>query len=130
MARIEYHKLVRDRIPEIIRAAGGDCRTRVLADAEYVAALLAKAQEEIAELAAAPAGERIVEFGDVHEVLDALLAAWGIDRAAVAEIQTRRRAERGGFRERVLLEWADDRDARGTAAGSDVGTPGETRREP
>lgn len=30
-----YNKLVRDRIPDIIRASGRDCRIEVLSDEDY-----------------------------------------------------------------------------------------------
>ena len=119
MGRIVHHKLVRDRIPEIIRAAGQDCATRVLTDTEYVPALLAKALEEVRELAEAAPAERIVELGDVREVLDALMAAWGIDEGEVARIQAERREERGGFGARIFLEWTED--GRGTPGHSPGG---------
>ena len=47
-------KLVRDRIPEIIEAAGGQATTRLLDPAERLTALLAKLQEESDEPARPP----------------------------------------------------------------------------
>lgn len=44
--RVPHSKLVRDRIPEIIQAAGGHPVIRVLDDTSYRAALLAKLVEE------------------------------------------------------------------------------------
>ena len=63
-------KLVRDRIPEIIEAAGGQATARLLDQAERLPALLAKLQEESDELraAASPAGQS-EELADVLEVL-------------------------------------------------------------
>ena len=46
MDKIMYHKLVRDRIPQIIRAGGNDCETRRLEDGEYLQALEEKLTEE------------------------------------------------------------------------------------
>ena len=40
--RLDYHKLVRDEIPRIIEAGGGQPVTRVLDQAGYLAALRAK----------------------------------------------------------------------------------------
>ena len=37
-----YNKLVRDKIPEIIEADGKVCRTHILSNEEYIAALEAK----------------------------------------------------------------------------------------
>lgn len=48
-----YNKLVRDRIPEIIRGRGGSGRARVLGEAEFATALQAKLREEWAEYRAA-----------------------------------------------------------------------------
>ena len=63
-------KLVRDRIPEIIEASGGQATTRLLDQAERLPALLAKLQEESVELrtATSPAEQREV-LADVLEVL-------------------------------------------------------------
>lgn len=36
MKKIIYHKLVRDRIPEIIEASGNTCVTEILSDEEYL----------------------------------------------------------------------------------------------
>ena len=44
--RVDYDKLVRDRIPEIIGSRGDRAVTRVLDDAGYRSALLAKLVEE------------------------------------------------------------------------------------
>ena len=46
MDKIMYHKLVRDRIPQIICAGGNDCETRRLEDGEYLQALEEKLTEE------------------------------------------------------------------------------------
>lgn len=44
-----YNKLVRDKIPEIIEADGKVCRTHILSNEEYIVALEAKLNEEVAE---------------------------------------------------------------------------------
>ena len=51
----EYHKLVRDRIPEIIRKSGNECEFVILSEAEYRQALRQKLIEEAGE-AAGPRG--------------------------------------------------------------------------
>ncbi len=55
--RVVHHKLVRDQIPAIITADGGQPVTRVLDDAGYEAALRAKLLEEAHEAQAAPDGQ-------------------------------------------------------------------------
>src|ERR1700679_4294977 len=66
MSRKVYNKLVRDKIPEIIRADGKKLKTRVLSDEEHLEALLAKVEEELKELREA---KNVEELADLHEVL-------------------------------------------------------------
>ena len=47
---IKYHKLVRDRIPEIIESAGKKCICTELSDDAYIAMLDAKLNEELAQI--------------------------------------------------------------------------------
>jgi predicted house-cleaning noncanonical NTP pyrophosphatase (MazG superfamily) len=97
-------KLVRDRIPDIIRANGGDSHTTVLDDREYTLALQAKVHEEIEELLASPADKRTEELADIVEVLYALAEHYGLDWDAVEIVRLRKKHERGGFEGRVWLE--------------------------
>ena len=45
----QYNKLIRDRIPEIIAAAGKECSVEVLSEKAYIDCLEAKLNEELAE---------------------------------------------------------------------------------
>jgi len=105
--RTNYNKLVRDRIPEIIQAAGGQCEVKAISEEEYLQALRRKLIEEAQEVATASSSDLILELADLFEVLDALLAAHNIQRSAVIETQEARRLERGGFQERVFLLWSE-----------------------
>jgi predicted house-cleaning noncanonical NTP pyrophosphatase (MazG superfamily) len=60
--RVTHHKLVRDQVPAIITAGGGQPVTRVLDDAGYEAALRAKLLEEAHEAQAAPDGRIFLEY--------------------------------------------------------------------
>jgi predicted house-cleaning noncanonical NTP pyrophosphatase (MazG superfamily) len=70
--RVTYHKLIRDQIPGIIAADGGQPVTRILDHAGYEAALRAKLLEEAHEAQAAPDSQLASELADVLEVLKAL----------------------------------------------------------
>jgi predicted house-cleaning noncanonical NTP pyrophosphatase (MazG superfamily) len=100
-----HRKLVRDRIPELVRAAG-DVPTwsRLTDDDAYLTALCDKVVEEVGELRAASAAERVEELADLFEVVRALSAALGVAMSDVQAAAARKRAERGGFGERVWLE--------------------------
>jgi predicted house-cleaning noncanonical NTP pyrophosphatase (MazG superfamily) len=105
--RVAHHKLVRDQIPEIIAAAGCQPVTRVLDQAGYRAALRAKLLEEAREAQEAPDGRLASELADVLEVLRALAAAYGMSWDEVVSEADRKRAERGGFDDRIFLEYVD-----------------------
>jgi len=105
--RLDYHKLVRDGIPHIIEARGGQPVTRVLDQAGYQAALRAKLMEEAGEALAAPDGQLRSELADVLEVLQALAAAHGMSWEDVVAEAARKRDERGGFDQRTFLEYVD-----------------------
>ena len=105
--RVTHHKLVRDQIPAIIAADGGQPVTRVLDQAGYEAALRAKLLEEAHEAQAAPDGQLASELADVLEVLQALAAAHDMSWEDIVSEASRKRAERGGFDQRIFLEYVD-----------------------
>lgn len=106
--REEYDKLVRDRIPAIIRRAGRQCEMVTMSGAEYRQALLSKLVEEAQEAAAAgpqpfalaqdAPWKWLTELADLHQVTDALPAAYGIEREAVLAEQEQRRMDGGASR--------------------------------
>ncbi len=104
-------KLVRDGIPDIIRASGREPRVRYIAGEELVAALGAKLCEEAQE-AADVVGSRqqlVEELADVQEVLTALMKATGITREEVGRMAATKALERGGFEDGAWLEEQPDR---------------------
>ena len=81
--------------------------TRVLDQAGYQAALRAKLVEEAREAQEAPDGQLASELADVLEVLKALAAAYDMNWEDVVSEADRKRAERGGFGDRIFLEYVD-----------------------
>lgn len=104
MPEMRHRKLVRDRIPTIIRSRGEQARTTVLAPAEFTPALLDKLVEESVELRMAPTREQLDELADVWEVLTTVVADLGFTMDEVEQAATFKRVVRGGFSERVWLE--------------------------
>ena len=104
MERKIYQKLVRDRIPEIMRSQGSVPEVRMLDDAEYKKFLRLKTVEEAGEVNAAKTREQMVkELGDVLEVLEAVMENEGISAEEVQMLKAKRKIERGGFHDRVFL---------------------------
>ncbi len=102
--KIVYGKLVRDRIPDLITADGQIPRARVLDDPDLLPALVAKLHEEAEEVATAEPNARLRELADVREVLAALTIASGFTEVQVEEAAASKRAERGGFTQRLWLD--------------------------
>jgi predicted house-cleaning noncanonical NTP pyrophosphatase (MazG superfamily) len=97
-------KLVRDRIPEIIRKRGEMPRVRVAEEQEIDYLIRRKVVEEAQELLLSSDDE---EIADIMEALEALLEHRGIDWAAVEETRHRKKNDRGGFEKRFVLEIDD-----------------------
>lgn len=101
-------KLVRDKIPDIIRASGRTPRVTTLAAGAYLAALHDKLREEVDELIAVTTTESLIEeAADVLEVLQAIAAEHGVTLADVVDAGDRKRAEAGGFGKRLYLDGVD-----------------------
>lgn len=98
------NKLVRDRIPEIIEADGKICKTRILPDEEYIAALESKLNEEVSEY---QSDKNLEEMADVLEVLQAICIARGYSLAELEALRAKKADERGGFAEKIFLEYVE-----------------------
>lgn len=91
-------KLVRDRIPEIIRNAGKTPITEILSEEAYLTELDKKLNEEVAEY---QADKSLEEMADVLEVLFAICEARGYSVEELMKVRTGKREERGGFEDRI-----------------------------
>lgn len=96
-----YNKLVRDHIPAIIETSGATCETEILSDADYLAMLDRKLEEELAEYRQDQNAE---ELADLLEVVYACAAAHGYSREALEAIRAEKAAKRGGFADKILLK--------------------------
>lgn len=95
-----YHKLVRDRIPEIIEASGKTCTWETLSDEEYLQLLDEKLNEELAEY---QESKSLEELADLLEVVQAVVRARGWTPEQLEQLRADKAAQRGGFEKRILL---------------------------
>jgi predicted house-cleaning noncanonical NTP pyrophosphatase (MazG superfamily) len=93
-------KLVRDKIPEIIREKGGSPETRVASREELDVLLRRKIVEESQELLSSGDSEEIV---DILEAVDALIALRKADRGLLDLQRETKRHYRGGFEKGIVL---------------------------
>ncbi|MFH0873958.1 MAG: nucleoside triphosphate pyrophosphohydrolase [Candidatus Komeilibacteria bacterium] len=96
-----YHKLVRDRIPDIIAAKGGQAKTHIAAEAEYWLKLKEKLTEEVVEFCQAESTE---EMADIQEVLNAIYEFKNFTPAAIETFRLKKAQQRGGFSQRIILD--------------------------
>lgn len=99
-----FNKLVRDKIPEIIKSNNEIPTTRILDYKEYKEELLRKLLEECNEVInASTKEETLEEIADTLEVLDSLIKLNNSSINEVRKIQDTKRTKRGGFEKRLYL---------------------------
>ena len=96
-----YHKLVRDRIPEIIEADGKTCICKTLSDEDYLHLLDEKLNEELAEY---QESKSLEELADLLEVMQAAVKARGWTLEDLERVRADKAAKRGGFEKKILLK--------------------------
>ena len=98
---MKYHKLVRDRIPEIIEKQGKLCVTEVLSLDSYIQMVDEKLNEELAEY---QESKSLEELADLLEVMEAAVKARGYTWEELLAARDEKRQKRGGFQNRILLK--------------------------
>lgn len=96
-----YDKLVRDRIPEIIKKKGTVPKTHVASDDEFWLKLKEKLTEEVKEFLASETPE---EIADILEVLDAICERKGYRMEEIQRLKEVKVEQRGAFKEKIILE--------------------------
>lgn len=96
-----YNKLIRDKIPQIIEKDGRTCETVKVNREEHYQRLKEKLMEEVTEFIQ---DENIEELADIYEVISALSEFVGKGEEELMEVRNKKREERGGFREGIVLK--------------------------
>ena len=98
---MKYNKLIRDKMPAIMKKDGKTVKTHVADDKEYYQKLKAKLIEESSEYSR---DESTEELADVLEVVYALLEFKGVGKAEIELMREKKEGERGAFKERLILD--------------------------
>lgn len=99
-----YNKLIRDNIPNIIKAKGEEPITKVLDDETYKKELEKKLYEEYEEVLEASGEERVEELADMLEIIRSLAKLENKTLDDVIECANIKAEKRGAFEEKVFLE--------------------------
>lgn len=93
-------KLVRDKIPELMRASGIEPTIRRAQPDELLSLLLHKLREEVEELQGSPGLEELV---DVAEVMGRICKELGIQPSELHEAREKKANVRGRFDAGIVL---------------------------
>ena len=97
-------KLVRDKIPTIIRKNGKKFSMHIANEQEYEEALWNKLDEEVAEFKAEE------EAADILEVINSIVEFYNLKHYDVETARQVKLGARGGFRDRIILDEVFDSD--------------------
>jgi predicted house-cleaning noncanonical NTP pyrophosphatase (MazG superfamily) len=100
--RFKVDKLIRDNLPQIMRASGIQVFERVMEKDEYLKRLKDKLLEEAKEvIASGSAKEMREELADLLEVMLALVKVYGMEFTDIQQAAEQKRADKGGFDNRI-----------------------------
>lgn len=96
-----HNKLVRDKIPSIIKQDNREPITRILSDDEYIEELNKKIQEEMKEYLE---DNSVEELADLVEVIYGILDYKKVPVEEFENIRLKKVEKRGAFKNRIFLE--------------------------
>jgi predicted house-cleaning noncanonical NTP pyrophosphatase (MazG superfamily) len=101
----KFDKLIRDRLPEILRQSGVKVMQRIMTHEEYIASLKDKLLEEAEEVCEATSKDELLEeLGDVFEVIITIAHNEGFKLEDIINIAEKKRNQRGGFMEKAYVD--------------------------
>lgn len=100
---MKYNKLVRDKIPEILKQKGLNPLTHTANEIEYWVKLKDKLKEEVNEFLINGNEEELV---DILEVVDFICKFKNINKENLEKLKKKKAKERGSFNNKIILEEA------------------------
>jgi len=94
-------RLVRDKIPEIIRRDGKKAKTRTATKKEFWGKLKEKLKEEVNDFVKTENKEELV---DIYEVLNEIYKVMGLSKKKLAEIRKIKVRKKGKYKNKIILE--------------------------
>jgi len=103
--KVEYNKLVRDKIPEIIRESGRTCEFKILGQSEIKDALKEKLIEKADVFSNRPSED---EISDIYELLDTIVEVYDFEPLHIDYLKLQNKESKGSYSEKVFLISVDD----------------------
>ena len=100
-----YNKLVRDKIPEIIRESGRQCEFKSLEGEAVLDALKEKLIEKAAVFSERPSED---ELSDIYELLDTIVEKFDFEPMHIDYLKMQNRERKGSYSENTFLVSVDD----------------------
>ena len=98
---MKYNKLIRDKIPEIIKENGNMPIIHIADDKEYWEKLKEKLKEEVEEFIEDSSKE---ELADILEVIYAINEFKRFDINEIEKIREKKAEKRGKFKKKIILD--------------------------
>jgi len=109
MNRKTYNKLIRDKIPEIIRKNNAVPKISELNDEQFKIALKEKLTEEAKELLEAKTQEEILnELSDVLQLIESIAINNNLSVSDIEKQKEKKKQGRGAFEKKLYLEYVDE----------------------
>lgn len=99
-----YNKLVRDKIPEIIKSNKEEPIIEILNDERYKEELEKKLYEEYLEVIESSGLNRLEELADMLEVIKSLAALENKDLQDIIDNANKKNEKRGSFNNKIYLK--------------------------
>ena len=104
-----YRKLIRDYVPKKMESLGVAFEVRTLDVEEFRTELLKKVEEEASGVPQATTREELIgELADTLDVIEEIQRLEHIQTEEILEAQQKNAEKKGGFLERIFLEWSAD----------------------
>jgi predicted house-cleaning noncanonical NTP pyrophosphatase (MazG superfamily) len=108
--RIYYNKLIRDNIPDIIKAKREACDVRTITDMqEFQQELFKKIKEEATSLSMTRTKKEFLEeYSDLMVVLETILQQLDISTEELHEVRAENLLRKGHYKRQHFLRWSED----------------------
>lgn len=110
MKKIIYNKLIRDKIPEIIKKSGKSAKIHKLNKTEFKKKLAKKIFEEGKELCEAKTKIDVInELSDLLELIYVIAKENKLPLKKIEKARIEKNLKRGGFEKRLFLEYVEEK---------------------